>query len=71
MYYYANYIFITQDQMLICGLVVICDDDLWQNSSVPMVGTLSHISDERTCNGYSTYVDSKILDVTINTTNIQ
>ena len=30
------------------------------------MGTLSHVNDERTCNGHSTYVDSKILDVTIN-----
>ena len=30
------------------------------------MGTLSHISDERTCNGRSTYVDSTILDVTKN-----
>ena len=53
-------------QMLICGLIVICDDDLWQDLSVPTVSTLSHINDERTCNDHSTYVDSKILDVTIN-----
>ena len=34
-------------------------------------GLSSHVSGERACNSHSTYVDSEILDVTINSTNIQ